>query len=372
MGQTMMKTSTTIFGLTGNIATGKSVVRRMLVNCGAFGIDADVVAHRMLYPGAPAYNPVINAFGKKILNEDGQISRKALGQIVFSDPDSLKTLEDLVHPAVDKAIRHLIARADQDMIVIEAIKLFEAGLDKICDTVWVSHASQDVQMERLLQTRHMNPKEARTRIAAQPSQSEKLNRASVVINTEGSFRKTWEQVQENLNVTMSAEESDLLDGFRMLKPGQMDSNDLTAFLDREQGEPGKSLYEWLGTMAHLVILQAHAVKALVSWLDWNFTATLKRIITGHAFTAGLPLILQAFEDQARSHQCEVGLSSTDLAQNDPAAFITAGFQNMAAASISHPAWHQAAEKCLEDQQNVWVKVLTHPFELEAIETHFEL
>ncbi len=366
MGQMTMKRSKTIIGLTGNIATGKSVVRRMLVNMGAFGVDADVVAHRMLYPGAPAYEPVVNTFGEAILDENDQISRKALGQIVFQDPDALHTLEELIHPGVEKAIKHLITHAGQKTIVIEAIKLFEADLDRICDVVWVSHTSQNVQMERLLHNRHMSSEEAENRVKSQPPQSEKLKKAGVVINTEGSFKETWEQVQKNLNVTIISTEETHPEDITILHPGQIDLNALSAFMGQDPDGPFESLYEWLGTMAHLAIQQEHELKGFISWLDWNFTATLKNVIIKPTLTDGLSLILKSLERQARNHQCEIGLTSPAMTQKNPSAFVKAGYQIMTAESISHPAWHQAALKCLEDRQNVWVKVLAHPFELEAL------
>ena len=82
-----------VIGLTGNIATGKSVVRKMLEHLGAYGIDADSLAHRAIAKGAPGYQPVIDTFGRWILDAQGQIDRAKLGKLVFSDPEALKSLE---------------------------------------------------------------------------------------------------------------------------------------------------------------------------------------------------------------------------------------------------------------------------------------
>ena len=89
-----------VIGLTGNIATGKSVVRRMLEHLGAFGIDADALAHRTFAPEAPGYQPLIQAFGPEILQPDGRVDRAKLGGVVFSDPQALVRLESIVHPLV--------------------------------------------------------------------------------------------------------------------------------------------------------------------------------------------------------------------------------------------------------------------------------
>ncbi len=87
-----------VIGLTGNIGTGKSVVRKMLEHLGAYGIDADALANRAIAKGSPAYQPVLDLFGKWILSADGQIDRAKLGRIVFSDPSALASLENAVHP----------------------------------------------------------------------------------------------------------------------------------------------------------------------------------------------------------------------------------------------------------------------------------
>jgi dephospho-CoA kinase len=118
----------TIIGLTGNIATGKSVVRKMLEHLGAYGIDADALSHRAIAQGAPGHRAVVDAFGKWVLNASGEIDRNKLGRLVFTDPEAMNTLEDIVHPLVSQAIDIMVKRASQKVIVIEAIKLLESDL----------------------------------------------------------------------------------------------------------------------------------------------------------------------------------------------------------------------------------------------------
>src|SRR5512141_1238742 len=93
-----------VIGLTGNIGTGKSVVRRMLEHMGAYGIDADALAHRAMANGAPGYGPVVAAFGSFVVEAGGEIDRTRLGRIVFNDPDALKILEGIIHPLVGQAV----------------------------------------------------------------------------------------------------------------------------------------------------------------------------------------------------------------------------------------------------------------------------
>ena len=125
-----------VIGLTGNIATGKSVVRKMLEHLGAYGIDADALAHRAIAKDAPGYQPVLDTFGNWILSPERHIDRIRLGRIVFSDPEALEELEAIVHPLVREAIDVLVRRSKQKIIVIEAIKLLEGPLRAACDQLF--------------------------------------------------------------------------------------------------------------------------------------------------------------------------------------------------------------------------------------------
>jgi len=183
-----------VIGLTGNIATGKSLVRQMLETLGAFGIDADALAHKALLPESTGYDLVINAFGKNVLKSDGHINRKSLATIVFSDPDALVDLETIIHPLVDSEINQMILSSEKDVFVIEAIKLIESGLYNKCDTLWVTSSSLGNQVKRLMRTRNFSKEEAIFRINAQPAQEEKLLLANIVIQNDGSLEDTWNQV----------------------------------------------------------------------------------------------------------------------------------------------------------------------------------
>ncbi len=184
----------TVIGLTGNIATGKSVVRKMLEHLGAYGIDADSLAHRVIAKDAPGYQPVLDYFGKWILGPDEQIDRTKLGRVVFADPEALAKLEAITHPYVRQAIDVLIKRSTQNVVVIEAIKLLESPLRQACDSVWVAHAPPQIQLARLMQKRGMTEEAARQRISAQSAQDAKLFAANVLIRNDGSFESTWKQV----------------------------------------------------------------------------------------------------------------------------------------------------------------------------------
>jgi dephospho-CoA kinase len=183
-----------VIGLTGNIATGKSVVRKMLEHLGAYSIDADSLSHRTTAKGAPGYLPTLDAFGKWILGSDGEIDRVKLGRLVFNDAEAMTRLEDIVHPLVSQAIDIMVKRSTQKIIVIEAIKLLESDLRNVCDTVWVVNVPEEIQIQRLVDKRGFSRDEATQRIHFQSDQKQKVAAANVTIQNTGSFEETWKAV----------------------------------------------------------------------------------------------------------------------------------------------------------------------------------
>lgn len=186
-----------VIGLTGNIGVGKSTVTGVLAELGAVIIDADRVSHQVMEPGQPAYDQIIAAFGPQIAPNGGPIDRFRLGQIVFADPQALARLEQIVHPAVFVRIQELLTTATAPVVVIEAIKLLEAGLSiQLCDQVWVVTAPREQQIARLMANRGLSYDEAVLRIDAQPPQAEKVARADVVIDNSGALEATRAQVEQ--------------------------------------------------------------------------------------------------------------------------------------------------------------------------------
>lgn len=184
----------TLIGLTGNIACGKSTVLRRLAKLGAHTIDADQLIHSMLKRGGAAYEPVVAEFGAQILEGDGEIDRRALGMIVFSDPARLRRLEEIEHPIVRDLIDADIKGAAEQVVVVDAIKLIESGWADKCDTVWAVTCKREQQVERLVRTRGYSLEEAETRIDAQSPQADKVARADVVIDNSGTIEDTYRQV----------------------------------------------------------------------------------------------------------------------------------------------------------------------------------
>ncbi|HVC35719.1 MAG TPA: dephospho-CoA kinase [Chloroflexota bacterium] len=181
-------------GLTGNIGCGKSTVAGLLGDLGAGVIDADQVAHAVMAPPGPVYDSLVREFGTGIVTPDGAIDRHALGQIVFADPAALRRLDALVHPATSAAIREMIATSSAPVVVVEAIKLIEAGTHRLCDSVWVVRCTREQQVQRLTTRRGLSRAEAERRIDAQPPIDDKLRYATVVIDNSGTVEETRQEV----------------------------------------------------------------------------------------------------------------------------------------------------------------------------------
>src|SRR5258708_32319477 len=183
---------------------GKSLVRKMLEHLGAYTIDADGMAHQVMAPGAPAYTPVIDTFGKWILDKDGRVDRTKLGAVAFSHPEALARLEALTHPIVGQGIDTLVSRAKQPFVVIEAIKLVDGVLGSQVDAVWVVDTSPQLQLQRLITKRGLDQYEARKRIDTQNPQRDKLAKANVVIANNGTPEDVWGQVQREWQKIMES------------------------------------------------------------------------------------------------------------------------------------------------------------------------
>lgn len=192
-----------IVGLTGNIATGKSAVMRLAAAQGALTIDADKVVHELQDHDAEMQAAIAVAFGREVRSDDGRIDRRALGKVVFADPQAMADLEAIIHPYVRREVAKQIKESEASVVFIEAIKLLEGVLAKACHQIWVTRCSRQRQLDRLRICRGMDTETAVARIKAQPAQEEKVARADVVIDTEGlmvdtelQFNMAWERLPD--------------------------------------------------------------------------------------------------------------------------------------------------------------------------------
>jgi dephospho-CoA kinase len=185
-------------GLTGGIATGKTAVAAMLRELRFDVLDADSLAHKLIEPGQPAYTEVVREFGPSILGSDARVNRAKLAAIVFADPAKLACLNAILHPRVEIAIHQQFgewaSNGTRDAAFVEAALLVEAGYDKKLDGLVVTWCRPEQQLERL-RARGFSEQDARQRIAAQLSMTEKLNHATEKIDCSGSLEETRKQVE---------------------------------------------------------------------------------------------------------------------------------------------------------------------------------
>ncbi len=185
-----LKTFAPLIGIIGPIGCGKSTVAARLAERGAAVVDADELTRQVMSPGAPVTESIFAHFGAEFRRPDGSLDRPALGRLVFADPARLATLELIVHPAVTHLEREAIRSADArrpKAIVLEAIKLVEAGHAPWCDEIWLVVCDPKAQLDRLV-GRGMDPGDARQRIAAQADSLATWRAAATnTIRTDGSL-----------------------------------------------------------------------------------------------------------------------------------------------------------------------------------------
>ncbi|HUR00593.1 MAG TPA: dephospho-CoA kinase [Gemmatimonadaceae bacterium] len=196
-----------LIGLTGNIASGKSEVARMLAERGATLIDADVLAREAVQPETQALRDIVKRWGKEVLADDGSLNRAALRQIVFKDQIELDALNRIVHPGVTRLRDREIAIARQrgDALVVCVIPLlFERNLVEEFDVIVLVDAPRPIRLERLVTTRGLDHTDAMNMIAAQMPAELKRARADYVIENTGSLDDLerdvdalWSSLQRN-------------------------------------------------------------------------------------------------------------------------------------------------------------------------------
>ncbi len=191
-----------VIGLTGGIASGKSTVAQFFRDQNVPVIDADILGHRTYEPGTETFEQVVAAFGEEIVAPDGTIDRKVLGGKVFGKPDELKRLTDIVWPGIRKLATEELAQlkaAGHDVAVLEAAVLFEAGWEDLVDSIWVVVVDPETAVKRLGERNGLDPEAARARIASQLSNEERIARANIVIENNGTLDALKQRIEEEWN-----------------------------------------------------------------------------------------------------------------------------------------------------------------------------
>ncbi len=186
-----------VIGLTGGIASGKSTVSNMLRDFGAAIIDADRVAKDLQEPHTLVWQAIVDSFGREILEEDETLDRKALGQVVFNNPEALQKLNGIVHPGVTQRAYELMRefeRAGGKVAVLDAPLLIEANMASLADEIWLVAVPEEVQITRLMARNGFTRGEALARLRSQMPLKEKRSYADIIIDNSGSLEETRQQV----------------------------------------------------------------------------------------------------------------------------------------------------------------------------------
>jgi dephospho-CoA kinase len=190
-----------VIGLTGGIGSGKSTVSQYLAELGAVIIDADKVGHEALKPGTEAYKEIVTIFGMEVISPTGEIDRKKLGGIVFSNPEALAKLNKIMHTRMRAMTKDKIEKYRQQgvaVVVVEAAILIEAEADwvSLADEIWVIVSPEAAVLKRVKEQRGLAKEQTLARIRAQLSNEERLKHADVVINNDGNLDEVKLKVKE--------------------------------------------------------------------------------------------------------------------------------------------------------------------------------
>jgi len=191
-----------VIGLTGGTGSGKSVVSKSLLAAGAVIVDADRIAHEIILKGEPAYHEIIEYYGTGILDVEGNIIRKKLGEIVFNDKEKLAFLNQCTHKYITAEVKRQIADAKEagtaKAIIVDAPLLLEAKLETVCDLVWVVYADPEVRAQRVMARDGITYELAKARIANQKSWEEYRAAADAVIDNSKDLVHLEKQLDEIL------------------------------------------------------------------------------------------------------------------------------------------------------------------------------
>lgn len=365
-----------VIGLTGNIATGKSVVRRMLEHLGAYTIDADALTHRAYSKGAPGYQQVIDRFGKWIINKDGEVDRQKLGNLVFNDPEAMKQLEAIVHPLVRQAAEILIKRATQPVVVIEAIKLLESELRNVCDTIWVTNAPEVIQIERLMRKRGLTREQAQERIHMQSAQSAKVAVANIVITNTGSYEDLWKQVSEAWKEVVPGEKEAPPETLTIKKPvtptGEITSHrgkpkhasaiaDLITRLSKGAVKlTATDVMESFGDKAYMLLQQDGNLVGVAGWQVENLVTRTTDIFLedGLEKEKALEILIKGVEGASSELQSEASLvfATNELSSQD-ALWQRLGYEKRTPETLGVQAWQDAAVESIPAGSALFFKQL---------------
>lgn len=192
-----------VIGITGGIGTGKSTVTRYLVDKGFVVLDADKISHEITEKGSPALDKLADNFGREVILPDGNLDRKKVARIVFSNADSKKKLENIITSQViniiSTRIDELRKEKQYDIIFVDAPLLFESGADSLTNYNWIVVCDREIQIKRAMERDNLTREEIESRISNQMSAEEKIKRSDDIIDNSKGIEELYNQVELLIN-----------------------------------------------------------------------------------------------------------------------------------------------------------------------------
>lgn len=188
-----------VVGITGGIGCGKSMAAAYLAELGAIHIDADGISRALTARDGAALERIRRIFGDSVFSEDGSLNRRALGDLVFSDPAAKRALEGVIHPLVQRIAMDKIEESGKNgarVAVLNVPLLFETGMDVLCDETWTLTAPADVQLARVMERDGLTREQAISRIESQMAMEDRNARATRVINSDRPIEKTRSELNQ--------------------------------------------------------------------------------------------------------------------------------------------------------------------------------
>lgn len=178
-----------VIGLTGGIGSGKTAATDYLATLGITIVDADLASRVVVEPGKPALKAIAERFGDHVITEDGALDRRALREIVFADPDALKALEGITHPAIGQELRNQIAASKSPYTVLVSPLLFETSQKDLVHRSLVIDAPAELQVKRTMARDHVPEEQVAAIMKAQLERTKRLDQADDVVENHGSLEK---------------------------------------------------------------------------------------------------------------------------------------------------------------------------------------
>lgn len=186
-----------IIGITGTLGSGKSEVLRYLGSLGARVIDSDQITRELSEPGEPLYLALVREFGSQILCADRRLDKDRLRRMIFDDPKELRRINQVSEQIlVGTIVKRIMSMNAKDTVALEAIRLFDSGLHRICDEVWYVYCESTTQRQRIFERNRWDKEHIQSILSGQQSVADRMERADQVIDNSGTPQQTQQRIDK--------------------------------------------------------------------------------------------------------------------------------------------------------------------------------